>query len=320
MASDEPIIVVLGPRCGGTSAVSGVLHHLGIYMGTEFSIAYRELQQSWEEVGLHQLCLRAFSNPGDRLQIDPGVLKAALGTWAEQHRHAARAADRRPGAKDPALCLAVDFLRDAWHHIVPVVVDRPIEKVVASLNRLGWLSDEQERAESTARLIAARDLALADSPIVRVDFEELRATPVLVIRRLAQELNLDITEAQVQAAVDSVVRRPDVPQDVDPYQRLIDELLSEVQHNPADARSVSMLAQVYFDSGDFANAHKWFAQKRDIGGGADEETFLAMFRIAESMENLGEPWHEVQDAYLLAWEFRPARAEPLYCVARHHFN
>ena len=188
MAHDEPIIVVLGARCGGTSAVSGVLHHLGVFMGSEFSIAYRELDQSWEELGLHQLCLRAFSEPGDRLQIDPGVLKAALGTWAEQHRHAARAAGRRPGAKDPVLCLAVDFIRDAWRQIVPVVVDRPVEKVVASLNRLGWLPDEQERADSTARLIAARDLALANSPTVRVDFEELRARPVLVIRRLAQEV------------------------------------------------------------------------------------------------------------------------------------
>ena len=32
MASAEPIIVVLGPWCGGTSAVAGVLHHLGVFM------------------------------------------------------------------------------------------------------------------------------------------------------------------------------------------------------------------------------------------------------------------------------------------------
>jgi hypothetical protein len=32
MALVEPIIVVLGPRCGGTSAVAGVLRHLGVFM------------------------------------------------------------------------------------------------------------------------------------------------------------------------------------------------------------------------------------------------------------------------------------------------
>ena len=115
--------------------------------------------------------------------------------------------DAGPGVKDPVLCLLSIFPR-CLAPIVPVVVDRPVEKIVASLNRLGWLPDEQERAESTARLIAARDLALANSPTVRVDFEELRATPVLVIRRLVRELSLDVTEAQVQAAADSVVKPP----------------------------------------------------------------------------------------------------------------
>ncbi|MGA8546356.1 MAG: hypothetical protein WB785_13995 [Mycobacterium sp.] len=198
------------------------------------------------------------------------------------------------------------------------MVDRPFAKVVASLNRLKWLSDEQERAESTARLITARDLALAGAATIRVDFEALRATPAVVIRRLADELGLEATEAQIDAATDSVLKPADVPSDVDPYQRFIDRLLPEVTHNPKDARSVSLLAQAYFDSGDFANARKWFAWKIEIGGRPDEEIFVAMLRVAQSMEQLDEPWLDVQDAYLRAWEFRPTRAEPLYGVALHY--
>ncbi len=318
MAFDEPIIVVLGTRCGGTSAVAGVLHHLGVFMGTEFSLAARELNQSWEDLGLHQLCSRAFSEPGDQLQMDPSLFRARLRSWADDHRRAARIAGRPPGAKDPCLCLAVDFIRDAWGPIVPVVVDRPFAKVVASLNRLGWLPDEQERAASTARLIAARDLALADVTAVRVDFESLRATPAVVIRRIADELGLEVTEAQVEAAVDSVVKPADVPRDADPYQRFIDQLLPEVHRNPKDVQSVSLLAQAYFDSHDFANARKWFERKLEIGGRPDEEIFLAMLRVAQSMEGLGTPWPDVQDAYLRAWEFRPTRAEPLYGIAQHY--
>ncbi len=203
---------------------------------------------------------------------------------------------------------------------MPVVVDRPVAKVLASLNRLDWLPDEQDGVESTTHLLAARDLSLANTPTVHVDFEELRATPVPVIRRLADELGLVVTEAQLQAAAHSIVGTARIPRDVDPFQRFIDQLLPAVQRNPADVRSLSLLAQVYFDSGDLANAHKWYERMLEVGGSPDEETFLAMFRIAESMEKLGTPWHQVQDAYLLAWEFRPARAEPLYCIARHHFN
>ena len=49
MASAEPIIVVLGPWCGGTSAVAGVLHHLGVLMGAEFRWAYRGPHETWED-------------------------------------------------------------------------------------------------------------------------------------------------------------------------------------------------------------------------------------------------------------------------------
>jgi tetratricopeptide (TPR) repeat protein len=321
MTSGEPIIVVLGARCGGTSAVAGVLHHLGVFMGTEFSLAYRELTQSWEDSGLRQLCARAFSEPGDRLQMDARSLEAKLRGWADQHRRTARAARQRPGAKDPCLCLAVDFIRDAWGPIVPVVVDRPFEKVVASLNRIGWLPDDQERAESTTRLIAARDVALAGTPTVRVDFEALRASPAVVIRRLADELGLEVTEAQLEAAADSVVKPADVPRDVDPHQRFIDLLMPEVKRNPADARPVFSLAEVYFHAGDFANARKWFARRLQMDSSeSTEEVYWAMLRVAHSMEMLGEPWPDVQDAYLRAWEFRPTRAEALYELARSYAN
>jgi tetratricopeptide (TPR) repeat protein len=317
----EPIIVVLGPRCGGTSAVAGVLHHLGVYMGTEFSLAYRELNETWEDSGLRQLCSRAFSEPGDLLQMDAGVLEAKLRSWADHHRRAARLAGRPPGAKDPCLCLAMNFIRDTWGPIVPVVVDRPFEKVVSSLNRLGWLPDEQERAESTARLIAARDHALAGTTAVRVDFEALRATPDDVIRRLADALGLAVTEVQLKAAVDSVVKPADMPRDVDPHQRFIDLLLPEVTRNPEDARPVFSLAEVYFHAGDFANARKWFARRVELGRGeSTEEIYWAMLRVAHSMEKLGEPWPEVQDAYMRAWELRPTRAEPLYALARRYAN
>ncbi len=317
MASAEPIIVVLGPWCGGTSAVAGVLQHLGVFMGADFVWAYRGPHETWEDSHLSKLCVRAFTEPGAQLQIDARSFEAQLRIWADNHRGAARIAGRRPGVKHPLLCVAMDFIRDAWGPVVPVVVDRPVPNVIASLNRLGWWKDEQERAESTAHLIAARDQALEGTTTVRVDFEALRAAPADVIRRLADELGLEVTEAQLKAATDSVMKSADVPRDVDPNQRFINLLRPEVTPDSEDVRQVSMLAQVYFNAGDFANARKWFARMIEIGG-SDEGTFWAMLRVAQSMEMLGEPWPDVHEAYLRAWEFRPTRAEPLYDIARHY--
>jgi hypothetical protein len=86
--------------------------------------------------------------------------------------------------------------------------------------------------------------------------------------------------------------------------------------HPEDARSVFCLAQTYFDSGDFVNARKWYARRVEMGG-SGEEVYIAMLRVAESMRQLDTPFPDVQDAYLRAWEFRPARAEALWSIAKH---
>ncbi len=103
---------------------------------------------------------------------------------------------------------------------------------------------------------------------------------------------------------------------MDPFRRLIEQLLPEVERNPADAEAVYNLAQFYFGAEDFANAHKWYARFGDIGA-PDEDIFLAMLRVAQSMEMLRRRG-PVQDAYLRTWEFRPTRAEPFFGIARHY--
>jgi hypothetical protein len=207
LAFAEPIIVVLGPFCGGTSAIAGVLHHLGVFMGSElYRLDYREAPDTWEDLRLAELCRRAFSEPGGQFQMDAASFEVELRHWADEHRRAARLARRRPGAKHPSLCLAVDFIRNAWGPVVPVVVDRPAADVVASLERSGWWEDQQQRVTTTARLIEARDLALDGTAAVRVEFEALRVAPAATIRRLAQQLRLEVTRAQMHAAAASVMR------------------------------------------------------------------------------------------------------------------
>jgi hypothetical protein len=96
-----------------------------------------------------------------------------------------------------------------------------------------------------------------------------------------------------------------------------DLLLAEVECNPGDALSVFYLAQSYFAARDFVNARKWYARRAEMAG-FDQDAYIAMYRVAVSMAQLSEPWPDVQDAYLKAWEFRPTRAEPLYHIAVHY--
>jgi len=90
--------------------------------------------------------------------------------------------------------------------------------------------------------------------------------------------------------------------------------LANVERNPDDARSVFFLAETSWQLDDFAEARKWYARRIEMGGN-DEEVYWAMYRLAASMAELGEPWSDVEDAYLRAWQFRPSRAEALYAIA-----
>jgi len=94
-------------------------------------------------------------------------------------------------------------------------------------------------------------------------------------------------------------------------------LLAEVERHPDDPRSVFYLAQSYFDAGDFANARRWYSRRAELAG-FPEEIYWSLNRLGETMSRLGEPWPDVQDAYLRAWEFRPTRAESLHQIAHHY--
>ncbi len=93
-----------------------------------------------------------------------------------------------------------------------------------------------------------------------------------------------------------------------------DWLLAKVIRDPEDSRSVFFLAETYSRMEDFENARRWCERRVEMGG-CDEEVYWAMYRLAESMAELGEPWPDVQEAYLRAWMFRPTRAEALHAIA-----
>jgi hypothetical protein len=90
---------------------------------------------------------------------------------------------------------------------------------------------------------------------------------------------------------------------------------STVSASREAVQSVANQAKDHFEAGDFAAARECFSQLIDIAD-SEETIFWAMLRIAQSVEMLAEPWPDVLDAYLRAWEFRPTRAEPFYDITR----
>jgi glycosyltransferase involved in cell wall biosynthesis len=92
-------------------------------------------------------------------------------------------------------------------------------------------------------------------------------------------------------------------------------LRQAVERDPLDARAVFYLAQTLRDSADRAGALQWYRRRIELGGWP-EEVWCAAFQVACMLDELGAPDHEVVGACLAAYERDPARAEPLYRLAR----
>lgn len=96
-----------------------------------------------------------------------------------------------------------------------------------------------------------------------------------------------------------------------------DEVLlrGALERDPENARSTFYLAQTYKDLGRPADALPLY-EKRATLAGWDEETWYALYQAARMRQALGQPWPDVRDAFLRAYNARPARLEPLYEIVR----
>ena len=98
---------------------------------------------------------------------------------------------------------------------------------------------------------------------------------------------------------------------------LLDAITNEESENyePENDRYHFYLAQSYFDAGEYESASEWY-KKRAARGGWDEEVYYSIYRIAICSGILGDPWEKTLMHFLMAWDYRPHRAEPLHQISR----
>lgn len=95
-------------------------------------------------------------------------------------------------------------------------------------------------------------------------------------------------------------------------------LLEEgLRAEPGNARYVFYLAQSYRDAGQMEKSLEVYRRRVEMGGWV-EEVWYALYQIGVLRERLGQVRALVADAYLAAYQHRPARAEPLCQLARYH--
>jgi tetratricopeptide (TPR) repeat protein len=105
----------------------------------------------------------------------------------------------------------------------------------------------------------------------------------------------------------------------DPNTYLADAALLEeaLVDNPTNARNTFYLAQSYRDAGQLEKSRDVYRRRASMKGW-EEEGWYALYQVALLEERLGFDPALVAFSYLLAYQRRPARAEPLVRLARFH--
>jgi hypothetical protein len=204
------VLAVLGPYRSGTSAVAGSLHKLGILMGHKFFQGGQHASPKgcFEAQMLYDLCMTCYPEPRFDAGCKPQQRINLLRTWMLGRRNDGAII----GAKHPKLCLMVPEMLAAWPECRFVRVQRPIEKSIDSLRKLGWWSQAISAEDLTRRLVETRDRDLANVPperVLDIDFDAFTADPRTHLEQVAAFAEIEPTPEQMDRAIAHLDRRLD---------------------------------------------------------------------------------------------------------------
>ena len=195
--SPGPGLIVLGMHRSGTSAITGLLHLCGAWVGEQHELTEANIENPygfWERRDLRRICDTLLHSAGADwwkvASFDPGTIPHAI--LAEQRKAFSSVVSNlnRHGPwviKEPRLCLLVSLLRDYIRNPVCVHIFRDPLEVARSLQRRNGFGIAGGIAlwETYNRWALDGSLSL---PRVAVDHESLMTHPMETLAALASRI------------------------------------------------------------------------------------------------------------------------------------
>jgi len=210
--AEHPFVAVIGLHSSGSSALAGVLHHLGMHLGNKLVGYYGSDPNKscgFEAVGLVKLCERAMPFPRATIVIaaQPEFARR-LKRFCNEKRREANTKGTLAAIKYPQLCRAGEHLINIFGNKLRVIrIDRPLEESIASICRRYPKKEPQQLRLHQEWLLAGRDELygqLTDKQRITVQYADLLENPSREVERLISFLSIRPTAAQIAKAVDYV--------------------------------------------------------------------------------------------------------------------
>lgn len=201
-------ITVIGPHRSGTSAVAGVLYHLGIHMGDDLiGPGHGNPTGHFEDRRLVELHDKIMGGLKDPVELHDRI----TGDWKdpqidfEPHREAYTALIRERearfdlwGVKDPRLCYTFPYFAEIARDVHVISVGRDTEACAKSLFARGGHTWEEAYIISTCYL-GRKFITLSNfsGSVLKVRYEYLVDCPEGVIMSIAAFVGVEPTDAAV---------------------------------------------------------------------------------------------------------------------------
>lgn len=179
-------VIVLGCYRSGTSAVAGVLHHLGVPMGKQFDPPTKNnIKGYWEDVEFkkfHQF----FDTNNKQLMDDYAAL---IKSREDEHE--------LWGLKDPLLCLLLDqFVSNLSCDHKMIICRRSIEDISSSISRAMGEQDALRYMPLAKHYLESmeKQISLYKGNCLILNHEDTLMNPGVTVGALAGFLSIPITD------------------------------------------------------------------------------------------------------------------------------
>ncbi len=195
-----PRVAVLGLYNSGSSAVAGMLHRLGVFMGPPFWKNSRELDPD-NHYESHDLAwhLRQWWDEPRLVEMAPVARRRAyLQKWIELQETLTMGP---VGAKHPLLAMCLDDLVATWGEPLHLVrIWRPVPDSIAGLARRQWFPGFEEGLQQ--RIHSQMEMQLEKPParLLTLSWDELSSEPVRHAARLCDFLGFERGREQLEFA------------------------------------------------------------------------------------------------------------------------
>lgn len=206
--SHVPFVPILGLHSSGSSCLAGVVHALGLHLGNS-------LNKGYEPNFLHKRLTGSMEGHIWNTSLNPGGLEW-LQYWVNQRKREALKRGILSGAKHPLMLSDVEDLKAAIGDSPKIIFsERPLEDSIRSMIKRG----QRQRIKQPPEVLEAHqrwlwkhkeEMAEAFPEHLRISYYDVLANPVREAERIAEFLNVSISEdakEQILKRVDPTKRR-----------------------------------------------------------------------------------------------------------------